>query len=130
MSERRPIALITGASAGIGAAMAQVFAKGGHDLVLVARRADKLNALADTIAQSGRPRPIVLAAERRRAESYGGDATAAIWRGSGSGRQIREPVIEAPQQAVLQSEPTTLRNRGVVLRGCSGMNWELRLPLP
>jgi NAD(P)-dependent dehydrogenase (short-subunit alcohol dehydrogenase family) len=42
----RPIALITGASSGIGEALTHNFADYGHDLVLVARSADKLKMLA------------------------------------------------------------------------------------
>ena len=56
----KPVAVITGASAGIGAALAHVFADHGHALVLVARRAPQLKALADTIEERGRARPHVI----------------------------------------------------------------------
>ena len=60
MSTSKPVTLITGASAGIGAALAHVFAEHGHDLVLVARREVELAALADAIMAAGRRRPNVL----------------------------------------------------------------------
>lgn len=55
-----PVTIVTGASAGIGAALARVFARHGHELVLVARRTERMNALADELAAAGRSRPLVL----------------------------------------------------------------------
>ena len=49
MSSIQPVCLITGASAGIGAALAHVFARHGHTLVLAARRKQELDALAAAI---------------------------------------------------------------------------------
>ena len=56
-----PVTLITGASAGIGAELAHVFASRGHALVLVARREQRLNELAGEIAATGHAKPLVLA---------------------------------------------------------------------
>jgi short-subunit dehydrogenase len=62
MSERR-VTVVTGASGGIGADLARVFARHGHDLALVARSTEKLEALADEIAGAGKPRPLVIPAD-------------------------------------------------------------------
>ncbi len=53
----RPVTLITGASAGLGAEFARQCARRGDELVLVARRRDRLEALA---AQIGRSHAIAL----------------------------------------------------------------------
>jgi hypothetical protein len=52
----RPVTLITGASAGLGAEFARQCSKRGDEVVLVARRRDRLEALA---AELGRARVIV-----------------------------------------------------------------------
>jgi uncharacterized protein len=57
----RTLAVVTGASGGIGADLARVFARHGHDLALVARNRARLEALADEIAAMSRPRPLVVA---------------------------------------------------------------------
>ncbi len=61
MTER--VALITGASSGIGAELARVFASKGHRVALVARRADRLTALAGEIVAAGGGAPIVIACD-------------------------------------------------------------------
>lgn len=46
------VALITGASAGIGVDLAKLFAADQHDVILVARRKDRLETLADELRET------------------------------------------------------------------------------
>ena len=56
-------ALVTGASAGIGREIAKLLAARGHALVLVARRKDRLNALADELSDEYGVRVETIAAD-------------------------------------------------------------------
>lgn len=54
------VALITGASSGIGLAIARSFLNEGADLVVVARRSERLQELADEAQKSGRRCAVVV----------------------------------------------------------------------
>ena len=67
MTER--VALITGASAGIGTELARIFASNGHRVALVARRMDRLTALASEITAAGGAAPIVISCDLTQLDS-------------------------------------------------------------
>jgi short-subunit dehydrogenase len=74
-SRTRPTALVTGASSGIGLELARLLAAGGHDLVLVARSAERLEHIARELRdQSGGS---VLSRPRDLSEP---NAARALWR--------------------------------------------------
>jgi hypothetical protein len=75
------VTLITGASSGIGAELARVFAANGHRVVLTARRADRLAALAGEIAAAGGAPPIVIPCDLEQPDS--GEKIAAVLAGEG-----------------------------------------------
>ncbi|MCI1678471.1 MAG: SDR family oxidoreductase [Ewingella americana] len=62
-STARPVALITGASTGIGAIYADRLARRGYDLILVARNQSRLEKVADIIKESTGADVSVIAAD-------------------------------------------------------------------
>jgi len=58
-SSNRPVALVTGASSGIGAALAREMARHGHDLVLSARSLAPMEALAEELRELGAASTII-----------------------------------------------------------------------
>ncbi len=65
----RPVTVITGASVGIGAALARVFARNGHEIALVSRREKEMTLLATEIAVSAKHKPIVIAQDLQRSDA-------------------------------------------------------------
>lgn len=63
------IALITGASDGIGLELARIFSGNGHRVALVARREDLLRALAEELVAKGAEPPVVIACDLARADA-------------------------------------------------------------
>ena len=67
----RPVALVTGASSGLGHAYARQLAEGGWDLVPVARRSDRLEALAARLGGTGGVSVLPLVADLTDPEGLG-----------------------------------------------------------
>ncbi len=65
------VTLITGASAGIGCELARIFARAGHRVALVARRAERLQALADEIVAAGGEQPLVIICDLAKPDACG-----------------------------------------------------------
>ena len=92
----RPLALVTGASAGIGKVFAQRLAARGHDLLLVARDETRLRALAEELALRYGVRAEFLPADLARDDGI---------------RTVAERVSQSGQLAIL------VNNAGVGTRG-------------
>jgi uncharacterized protein len=67
LAQPAPLALVTGASSGIGAELARAFRRRGYDLVLLAGNRSRLDELARDLRVEGAAPPIVLAADLSRA---------------------------------------------------------------
>ena len=63
MANSAKVVLITGASAGLGSEYAKLFAADGHDVVLVARRRDRLDAIAKELREARGRQAHVIAAD-------------------------------------------------------------------
>jgi len=66
-----PVAVITGASTGIGRELAHLCARDGYDLVLVARSPSKLEAVATEIRDKKKQNVLVIAKDLTRPEAAG-----------------------------------------------------------
>ena len=80
------VAVVTGASAGIGQAVARRFLEEGADLVVVARRGERLEAFASDARKAGR-RCVMITGDVREEETAPSDGPAGI----GRARQDRHP---------------------------------------
>ena len=105
---RRGVALITGASGGIGEHLARRFAAGGFDLVLVARREDRLKGLGDELARAHGVTARAVAADLaepdaargvfERVEGMGLEVDVLV---NNAGFAVSGPFAEAPERAEL-----------------------------
>src|SRR3954470_12458950 len=69
MSIFKPVTVVTGASGGIGAELAGVFARNGHEVALVARREKEMVLIANQIAVSAKYKPHVITVDLQRSDA-------------------------------------------------------------
>ena len=69
MSIFKPVTVVTGASGGIGQALARVFARHGHEVALVARREMEMVLLSTELAVSCKYKPHVIVADLQRSDA-------------------------------------------------------------
>ncbi len=69
MSIFKPVTVITGASSGIGAALARIFAANGHEIALVARREKELVLLSTELAAAYGKKPHVVPIDLQRSDA-------------------------------------------------------------
>jgi short-subunit dehydrogenase len=148
----RPYALITGASSGLGEAFAERLAAEGHDLIVVARREDRLRALADRLGDAHGTATEVLAAdltdpeELRRVEAriVAGPALDLLVNNAGFGgyrpflrldpdraeELIRLQVLAVTRLARAALPAMVARGRGAVINVSSQLAFSAALPSP
>jgi short-subunit dehydrogenase len=78
-----PVALITGASRGIGRAVAEYFAAEGHTLILLARTEDRLQDLADSLRAAHGIKVTILALDIRNHAAVRAAVSAAVDKAGG-----------------------------------------------
>lgn len=69
MSIFKPVTVITGASSGIGSALARVFAAHGHEVALVARRERELVLLQTELAAAYNVKPLIIPMDLQRSDA-------------------------------------------------------------
>jgi uncharacterized protein len=122
METSKPLALVTGASAGLGATFARRLARNGYGLILVARRADRLHSLArelggaEVLAADLCVEPGLAAVERRIASE---PRLQLLVNNAGFGTTGRffEVPVEAQEQMHRLHVMATLRLTHAALRG-------------